>query len=110
MDNNGEYHWGIETHHGFFLLHHFHTDVCSKIMPISSLFFRMMEPSHLRRVGAVLDFRHQQQVRAGLKSLVAQSIDGVALFTQMGVSTNGDTPKWRVYNGKSFEKMDDDWG
>jgi len=24
-----------------------------------------------------------------------------------GVSINGDTPKWMVYNGKSIKKMDD---
>jgi hypothetical protein len=30
--------------------------------------------------------------------------------THLGVSINGETPKWMVYNGKSCLEMDDDWG
>ena len=28
----------------------------------------------------------------------------------MRVSINGGTPKWMVYNGKSQQKMDENWG
>ena len=36
--------------------------------------------------------------------------NNLCLYAHMGVSWNGGTPKWKVYNGKSHLEMDDDWG
>ena len=39
-----------------------------------------------------------------------QWLDGLWKIVDLGVSTNGGTPKMIVYNGKYHEDMDDDWG